>query len=84
MLDTQTIGEGVSDRIAGQSRSTAQIALTIRAAQGVLASARAVREAADLSNTSAVDVMALARDLDDEARRIRSQVGEFFGTLDAA
>ena len=54
MLDAQTIGEGVSDRIAGQSRSTAQIALTIRAAaddaQGVLASARPA-EAADLSNT---------------------------------
>ena len=88
MLDTQTIGEGVSDRIAGQSRSTAQIALTIRAAaddaQGVLASAKAVRKAADLSNTSAVDVMALARDLDGEARRIKSQVDDFFGTLDAA
>jgi methyl-accepting chemotaxis protein len=88
MLDAQTIGEGVSDRIAGQSRSTAEIALTIRAAadaaQGVLASARAVRQAADLSNTSAVDVMALARDLDGEARRIKSQVDAFFKTLDAA
>ncbi|WP_244523740.1 methyl-accepting chemotaxis protein [Bosea sp. BIWAKO-01] len=88
MLETQTLGERVADRVAGQSRSTAQIALTIRSAahdaQGVLASARAVREAADLSSTSAIDVMALARDLDGEARRIRSQVGEFFGTLDAA
>ena len=88
MLDAQTIGEGVSDRIARQSRSTAQIALTIRAAahdaQGVLSSARAVRQATDLSNASATDVMALARDLDSEARRIRGQVSEFFGTLDAA
>ncbi|MGO4402911.1 methyl-accepting chemotaxis protein [Bosea sp. RAF48] len=88
MLDAQTIGQGVSDGIARQSRSTAQIAATIRAAaddaQGVLSSASAVRQAADLSNTSAIDVMALARDLDGEARRIRSKVSEFFGTLDAA
>ncbi|QEL25119.1 hypothetical protein FQV39_22880 [Bosea sp. F3-2] len=88
MLDTQTIGQGASDGIARQSRSTAQIAVTIRAAahdaQGVLSSARAVRQAANLSNTSAIDVMELARDLDGEARRIRSKVSEFFGTLDAA
>ena len=87
MLDAQTIGEGVSDGIARQSRSTAQIALIIRAAaddaQGVLSSARAVRQAADLSNASATDVRALARDLDSEARRIRGQVSEFFGTLGA-
>lgn len=88
MLGAQTSGQGVSDEIAKQSRSTTQIALTIRAAaddaKGVLSSARAVRQAADLSNTSATEVMALARDLDGEARRIRSQVSEFFGTLDAA
>ncbi|CAH1672399.1 Methyl-accepting transducer domain-containing protein [Hyphomicrobiales bacterium] len=88
MLDARTIGQSVSEGIGRQSRSTAQIALTIRAAahdaQGALSSASAVRQAADLSNTSAADVMALARDLDGEARRIRNQVSEFFGTLDAA
>jgi len=88
MLDAQKISQGVSDGIARQSCSTAQIALTIRAAahdaQGVLSSASAVRQAADLSNISAADVMALARDLDGEARRIRSRVSEFFGALDAA
>lgn len=88
MLDARTIGQSVSDGIGRQSRSTAQIALTIRAAaydaKGALSNASAVRQAADLSNTSAADVMALARDLDGEARRIRNQVSEFFGTLDAA
>lgn len=88
MLGARTSGQGVSDEIAKQSRSTTQIALTIRAAaddaQGALSSARAVRQATDLSNTSATEVMALARDLDGEARRIRSQVSEFFGALDAA
>jgi methyl-accepting chemotaxis protein len=88
VLDTRSLNEGVVESLAGHSRSTDEIARTIRVAAGeaieVEASARAVREAADLSSRSAGDVLALAVGLDEEAKRIHGQIETFFRSLDAA
>ncbi|MFO1150461.1 MAG: methyl-accepting chemotaxis protein [Alsobacter sp.] len=88
MLDTRSIGESVREKVSGQSRSIHQIALTIRQAaeeaNSVRDGAQAMREAADQSHAGAGHVVALARDLDTEARRIQQKIESFFKTLDAA
>jgi methyl-accepting chemotaxis protein len=88
MLDTRSIGESVREKVSGQSRSIHQIALTIRQAaeeaNSVRDGAQAMREAADQSHEGAGHVVALARDLDAEARRIQQKIETFFKTLDAA
>jgi methyl-accepting chemotaxis protein len=88
MLDTRSIGESVREKVAGQSRSIHEIALTIRQAadeaNSVCDGAQSMREAADQSHAGAGHVAALARDLDAEARRIQQKIETFFKTLDAA
>ena len=76
----------MAERIALQSRSTSEMALTIRAAENdvcdTVTSATEVEEAAEASNAGATDVLRLAREMDSEAKRIQSQIEDFFRNID--
>jgi methyl-accepting chemotaxis protein len=81
MFETRAVGQDVMQRVEQQSHSTEEIARTIRAAaeeaSEVLKGVTAVREVADASTESATEVVAFAREIDQEIRRIQKQLEMF-------
>jgi methyl-accepting chemotaxis protein len=81
LAEARVIMEGIATKAGDQTRSTFEIARTIRAAAeeaaSVSGSSSEVSTAAQFSNASVVDVLSSARQLNDEVKRIQEQIGTF-------
>ena len=83
IYETQAISDRVSGAVEAQTATSSEVARAIRAAAGqavaVSAGARSVTAAAEATSAAAQEVVDHVRQMNEEARRIRSDIEAFIG-----